>query len=51
MTLDFRGRSMDIATFPFRFMRILGLAGTGGSEPHECFSTLERVKQGNDDSW
>ena len=51
MQLDFRGRNMDVATYPFRFMRILGLAGMGGCEPNECFLTLERVKDHNDESW
>ncbi len=32
MKLDFGKRNMDVATFPFRFMRILALAGTGGCE-------------------
>ena len=47
MKLDFTGRNMDIATFPFRFMRILALAGTGGSEVNECFLTLEKMKDKN----
>jgi len=51
MKLDFRGRSMDIATYPFRFMRILGIAGTGGCETNECFLTLERVRQNDEQSW
>ena len=51
MKLDFRGRNMDIATYPFRFMRILGIAGTGGCEPNECFQTLERVKNHDEQSW
>jgi len=51
MKLDFRGRNMDIATYPFRFMRILGIAGTGGSEANECFLTLEKIKDHNDQSW
>src|SRR5689334_17322741 len=51
MKLDFRGRNMDIATYPFRFMRILGIAGTGGCEVNECFLTLERIKDRDDQSW
>jgi hypothetical protein len=51
MRLDFRGRNMDIATYPFRFMRILGIAGTGGSEPSECFLTLEKIQNHDDQSW
>ncbi len=51
MKLNFSGRNMDIGTFPFRFMRILGIAGTGGSETHECFLTLERIKDRSDQSW
>jgi hypothetical protein len=49
--LDFSKRNMDVATFPFRFMRILSLAGTGGSEIHECFLVLERVGQNDDAGW
>ncbi|MGB8981256.1 MAG: hypothetical protein WCC12_05230, partial [Anaerolineales bacterium] len=51
MKLDFGGRNMDVATFPFRFMRILGIAGTGGSEANECFLVLDKTKQNNDQSW
>lgn len=51
MKLDFRGRNMDIATYSFRFMRILGTAGTGGCEVNECFLTLERIKDHDDQSW
>ena len=51
MKLDFTKRNMDVATFPFRFMRILGIAGTGGCEVNECFRTLEKVKQNDDQSW
>ena len=51
MKLDFRGRNMDVATYPFRFMRILGVAGTGGCEANECFLTLERVRQNDEQSW
>ncbi len=51
MRLDFRGRNMDVATYPFRFMRILGIAGTGGSEPSECFLTLEKIRNHDDQSW
>ena len=51
MKLDFGRRNMDVATFPFRFMRILALAGTGGCETNECFLTLEKTKQNNDQSW
>jgi hypothetical protein len=51
MKLDFRGRNMDIATYPFRFMRILGIAGTGGCAVNECFLTLERIKNRDDQSW
>jgi hypothetical protein len=51
MQLDFRGRNMDIATYPFRFMRILGIAGTGGSEANECFLTLDKVKSKDEQSW
>jgi hypothetical protein len=51
MQLDFRGRNMDVATYPFRFMRILGIAGTGGCEPSECFLTLERIKPNDEQSW
>jgi len=51
MKLDFRGRNMDVATYPFRFMRILGIAGTGGCEANECFLTLERIRDHNDQSW
>lgn len=51
MKLDFAGRNMDIATYPFRFMRILGIAGTGGCEVNECFLTLEKIKPHNEESW
>ncbi len=51
MKLDFGGRNMDVATYPFRFMRILGIAGTGGSEANECFLTLEKVKNNDEQSW
>ena len=51
MKLDFRGRNMDVATYPFRFMRILGIAGTGGCEANECFATLEKVSDHSDESW
>ncbi len=51
MKLDFGGRNMDVATYPFRFMRILALAGTGGSETNECFLVLEKTKQNDDQSW
>ncbi len=51
MKLDFRGRNMDVATYSFRFMRILGIAGTGGCEANECFLTLERIKDRDDQSW
>lgn len=51
MKLDFAGRNMDIATYPFRFMRILGIAGTGGCEINECFLTLEKIKPHNEESW
>ncbi|HVP20254.1 MAG TPA: alpha/beta hydrolase [Anaerolineaceae bacterium] len=51
MKLDFRGRNMDVATYPFRFMRILGIAGTGGCEANECFLTLERIKEHDERSW
>ena len=51
MKLDFRGRNMDIATYPFRFMRILGIASTGGCEANECFLTLERIRDHDDASW
>ncbi len=51
MKLDFSGRNMDIATFPFRFMRILAIAGTGGCEANECFLVLERIQQNNEQSW
>jgi pimeloyl-ACP methyl ester carboxylesterase len=51
MKLDFRGRNMDVATYPFRFMRILGIAGTGGSEPSECFLTLEKIRDRDEESW
>jgi hypothetical protein len=32
-------------------MRILSLAGTGGSEVNECFLALEKTKKNNDQSW
>ncbi len=51
MELDFSGRNMDVATFPFRFMRILALAGTGGCEVNECFLILGKTKKNNDQSW
>jgi hypothetical protein len=51
MKLDFGGRNMDIASFPFRFMRILALAGTGGCEASEAFRVLARVKPNDDRSW
>lgn len=51
MKLDLRGSNMDIASYPFRFMRILGIAGTGGSEPSECFLTLEKISGHNEQSW
>ena len=51
MKLDFRGRNMDIATYPFRFMRILGISGTGGSDPSECFLTLDKIRNHDDQSW
>ena len=51
MKLDFGKRNMDVATFPFRFMRILALAGTGGCEVNECFLVLEKTKKNNEQSW
>ena len=51
MKLDFGKRSMDIATFPFRFMRALMAIETGGAEESECFLALERIKNKNDRSW
>ena len=51
MKLDFRGRNMDIATYPFRFMRILGIAGTGGCDVNESFLTLGRIREHDDQSW
>ncbi|MDR3561771.1 MAG: alpha/beta hydrolase [Negativicutes bacterium] len=51
MKLDFGKRNMDVATFPFRFMRILALAGTGGCEINECFLTLEKTQKNNEQSW
>ena len=51
MKLDFGGHNMDVATFPFRFMRILSLAGTGGCEVNEAFLVLEKAKKNNDQSW
>jgi hypothetical protein len=51
MKLDFRGRNMDVATYPFRFMRILGIAGTGGCEINECFLTLEKIREHDEQSW
>jgi len=50
MKLDFGKRYMDVATFPFRFMRALMVVGTG-SETSECFLTLEKTKKNNDQSW
>ena len=51
MKLDFGKRNMDVATFSFRFMRILALAGTGGCEVNECFLVLEKTKKNNEQSW
>jgi hypothetical protein len=51
MKLDFRSGSMDIATYHFRFMRILGIAGTGGCEVSECFLALERIRENDEQSW
>ena len=51
MKLEFHGHNMDVATYPFRFMRILSIAGTGGSEPSECFLTLEKIRNHDDQSW
>ena len=51
MKLDFEKRNMDVATIPFRFMRILGISGTRGSEVNECFLTLEKTKKNNEQSW
>ncbi|MDR3573466.1 MAG: alpha/beta hydrolase [Anaerolineaceae bacterium] len=51
MKLDFGKRNMDVATIPFRFMRILGIAGTGGSDVNECFLALENTKKNNEQSW
>ena len=51
MKLDFYGRNMDVATYPFRVMRILGIAPTGGCEANECFLTLERIRDHDERSW
>jgi hypothetical protein len=51
MKLDFGGRNMDVATFPFRFMRILGIAGTGGCDVHEAFLVLEKIRRNDDRTW
>lgn len=49
MKLNFR--DMDIATFSFRLVRALMVAGTGGSEISECLLALEKTKNNNDQSW
>jgi len=51
MKLDFGKRYMDVATFPFRFIRALTTVGTGGAEVNECFLALEKTKANNDQSW
>ena len=51
MKLDFGKRNMDVATFPFRFMRALMAVGTGAAEESECFLALERTKDKDDQSW
>ncbi|MGB8212896.1 MAG: alpha/beta hydrolase [Anaerolineales bacterium] len=51
MKLDFSKRNMDVATFPFRFMRALTVVGAGGAEENECFLALEKTKNNNDQSW
>ena len=51
MKLDFGKKYMDVATFPFRFMRALMPVGTGAAELNECFLALEKTKKNNDQSW
>ena len=51
MKLDFGRQYMDVATFPFRFMRALTVVGTGAAEENECFVALEKTKKNNDQSW
>ena len=51
MKLDFGKRNMDVATFPFRFMRALMPVGMGAAEQNECFLALEKTKNKNDQSW
>jgi pimeloyl-ACP methyl ester carboxylesterase len=51
MKLDFSERNMDVATFPFRFMRALTVIDSGAAEGNECFLALEKTKKNNDQSW
>jgi pimeloyl-ACP methyl ester carboxylesterase len=51
MKLDFGKKYMDVATFPFRFMRALMPVGTGAAEQNECFLALDKTKKNNDQSW
>jgi len=51
MKLDFGKRHMDVATFPFRFMRALMAVEAGAAEESECFLALEKTKNNNDQSW
>ena len=51
MKLDFSKRNMDVATFPFRFMRALTAVGTGAAEENECFLALEKTRKNKDQSW
>jgi len=49
MRLDFR--NMDIATFEFRFLRVLMTMQTGGAEINECLQAVKESKRDNDASW
>lgn len=51
MKLDFSKKYMDIGTFPFAFMRTLGVAATGGAEFNECLIVAEKIKNNNAESW
>jgi pimeloyl-ACP methyl ester carboxylesterase len=46
MRLPFRNKNMN-----FFFMDVLGSAVYGGAAPGECYAAIERVKDGDIDSW
>jgi len=49
MKLDFR--NMDIGSFPFNFVRTLGVVGTGGAEVNECLLAAMNIRENDEASW